>query len=429
MSVYLKPEVLGADDGSTVPLVEAREELERVLASPSFRRSPTSQKFLRYVCEMKFRGEGSRINEYLLGHELFSRGADYSTSEDAVVRRSAHTVRRKLDEFYANGGHRNRVRIEIPVGHYEPVFRLQKQPAPAARSRLSIVGMAAGCAVVALCGWAAGRYTGTPVRIPPAVVEIWGPWLGAESISIVFANSKSAVVHHVPDERLEDNHPLHFPLAPAAETGMRREFGFPSGGYLFMRPTELKTAIAESAAGVQLSQFFGKWGVPVKATQSRLLNWDDLRGGRYILLGHNESNPWVDKLLEGYPMRLGDGQGIQRFITIDQPLAGEAPQYAKEVPGGNRPVVEYALISMLRGYRPGTSILLVSGLDGQATQLAAEYLSREADLRDLTARLRQKEPRHSGPWHFQFVLRAEVRDKVPTRAELGPIRVLTHPPK
>jgi hypothetical protein len=255
-----------------------------VLASATFRRSATSQRFLRYVCELKLKGESSRINEYLLGLELFSRGPEYSPSEDAVVRRSAHMVRRKLDAYYANDGRPNPVRIEMPIGHYEPEFRWQPTDAdpqnPAAtqgqrrQSQVWWVALVAcACAACLAVGWWAGRRSPVQTPVPRAVDEIWGPWLkDPEGVSIVFANSKTAVVHHLPDQNAPDHHPLHFSLPPLAEQELRRQFGFPESGYLFIRPSDLKTAIAESTSGVQLSQFFGRWQVPVRATQSRLIN-------------------------------------------------------------------------------------------------------------------------------------------------------------
>jgi hypothetical protein len=55
---------------------EVRAELERILASAPFSRSPRSQQFLQYVCELTLHGEGSRINQYLIGSEVFKRGPD-----------------------------------------------------------------------------------------------------------------------------------------------------------------------------------------------------------------------------------------------------------------------------------------------------------------------------------------------------------------
>src|SRR5215813_13291745 len=102
---------------------EARQALEIVLRSPTFERSERLQAFLQYVCEMTLKGEASRINEYLIGSEVFQRGPSYSPHEDSVVRHQAHALRRKLQEYYEKEGKTETVRIELPVGRYVPVFR------------------------------------------------------------------------------------------------------------------------------------------------------------------------------------------------------------------------------------------------------------------------------------------------------------------
>jgi hypothetical protein len=171
---------------------------------------------------------------------------------------------------------------------------------------------------------------------------------------------------------------------------------------------------------------FGRYGVAVRASESRLLNWSDLRNGNCILLGHNEANPWVDKLLHKYPFRLGDSQGIRRNIENAKPAAGEKPSYFKEAAVTSvDPVVEYGLVSMLPGLDDRHLLLLVTGLDGQASQMASEFLSQPGRLDQLTGRLKAIAPTHSGPWYFQFVLRAEVREKLATRADIVALRVLS----
>ena len=116
---------------------EAYAELEAVLRSPAFERSDRLQRFLRFICELTLKGESARINEYLIGSEVFQRGASYSPSEDSIVRRQALTLRQKLQEYYATEGKDHTIRIELPVGRYVPLFRraeppAQVMPAPAA---------------------------------------------------------------------------------------------------------------------------------------------------------------------------------------------------------------------------------------------------------------------------------------------------------
>jgi hypothetical protein len=84
---------------------------------------------------------------------------------------------------------------------------------------------------------------------------------------------------------------------------------------------------------------------------------------------------------------------------------------------------EFALVSMLPGVDGHHHLLLISGLNTQATQGAIDYLTQPERVRDLTAKLRQRSNRR-GPWHFQIVTRTEVHDKVPTSASVEAIRVL-----
>jgi hypothetical protein len=142
---------------------------------------------------------------------------------------------------------------------------------------------------------------------------------------VCLANSKTAVVHHVQDAKLRDSHPEHFRPNSDADRGLRQFFRFPPEGYLFYRPSESKTGIAESMAAVTLAQMFGRYGVAARAGESRLLNWADLRTGNFVLLGHNEANAWVDKVLHKYPFRLGDSLGIRRHIENTNPQPGEKP--------------------------------------------------------------------------------------------------------
>src|SRR5689334_24918903 len=106
---------------------EARAELDRVLRGAAFQRAERLQKFLQFVCELTLKGEASRINEYLIGSEVFQRGADYSPNEDSIVRRQAHTLRRKLQEHYEADGRDSPVRIELPTGGYIPIFRRREE--------------------------------------------------------------------------------------------------------------------------------------------------------------------------------------------------------------------------------------------------------------------------------------------------------------
>lgn len=367
---------------------EVRAQLELILASAAFGRSERCQQFLQYVCDLTLRGDGSRINQYLIGSEVFKRGSGYSTDEDSFVRRQAHLLRQKLDTYYSREGKHDPIRIGLPVGHYVPAFHRQVlealvvEPAPVEtttvapgrlRSPLVLFALIGGVGLLAI-GWIAGRQTAaSPPRpqLPVAVQEIWGPWLqNPAGPMICLSNPMTAVVKHTTAQTLL---PGHLAVAPAQDKALRELFNLPAGGALSLYPSRVNTKIGEALGVALLAVFFTKASVPVRVTQSRFVSWEDLRTQDSILLGHNEGNPWLDPLLSKYPFRLGPSPEGRRNILIASPGKGEASTYeVSHLEGQNGPTQEYALISMIHGLDSRRRLLLINGLNTQATQMATE---------------------------------------------------------
>jgi len=106
---------------------EVRTELESILASPAFAGSIRLSRFLRFVVERTLAGDGERLKEYVLGVEVFDRGADYDPRIDSIVRVEAGRVRSKLDEFYGGEGAGAAVRIRMQKGGYSPLFERRSE--------------------------------------------------------------------------------------------------------------------------------------------------------------------------------------------------------------------------------------------------------------------------------------------------------------
>jgi hypothetical protein len=101
---------------------EKRAAIEEVLQSTTFLRSGQLQKFLRFICEMEITGRADQISEYLIGIEALGQAPDYSPTENAVVRRRAMHLRKKLEEAYATELADAKLRINLPKGRYIPRF-------------------------------------------------------------------------------------------------------------------------------------------------------------------------------------------------------------------------------------------------------------------------------------------------------------------
>ena len=104
-------------------LQSARDELDRVLASPGFTRNERLGRFLRFVVEKHLEGKGDEIKEYVLAIEVFGRSPDHDPKQDSIVRTEAGRLRARLGEYYLCDGKDDPVIIELPKGRYVPILR------------------------------------------------------------------------------------------------------------------------------------------------------------------------------------------------------------------------------------------------------------------------------------------------------------------
>jgi len=155
-----------------------RAELDRILASGSFRGSPPLRRFLRYTVEHSLHGEADQLKEYRLGLDVFGRCSSYEPQKDPIVRLEARRLRAKLREYYEDEGRQDPVVISVPKGGYAATFVAKGHrepsvlpPAPQvtpptdpvpSSSKNAKVGMAAVICIVVLLlvGWALSRRSG-----------------------------------------------------------------------------------------------------------------------------------------------------------------------------------------------------------------------------------------------------------------------------
>jgi malectin (di-glucose binding ER protein) len=108
--------------GENVAVSEKRSELDAVLHSREFLRSPALAKLLEYLCEKTFSGHALEIKEFSIATEVFGRDKDFGEKRDSRVRVEVHRLRRKLERFYELEGANHPVRIVIRAGNYQPDF-------------------------------------------------------------------------------------------------------------------------------------------------------------------------------------------------------------------------------------------------------------------------------------------------------------------
>src|SRR5262249_20558221 len=81
---------------------------------------------------------------YLLGSVFLERIIFNTPATDPIVRVGAHGVREKLSLYYQKEGADDEIRIEIPVGSYEPVFIKTGQALPAEAAMALSAGVDVG---------------------------------------------------------------------------------------------------------------------------------------------------------------------------------------------------------------------------------------------------------------------------------------------
>ncbi|UVK50985.1 hypothetical protein DBIPINDM_004189 [Mesorhizobium sp. AR02] len=101
-----------------------RETLERLLASETFGRSERARKLIRYLVEREQAGEADRLKGFSIAMDVFGKDGDFDPSTDAVVRVQAGRLRELLQQYFANEGVAEPVRIAIPRGGYVPAYEL-----------------------------------------------------------------------------------------------------------------------------------------------------------------------------------------------------------------------------------------------------------------------------------------------------------------
>jgi hypothetical protein len=107
-----------------------RAELQAVLQSHLFARSPTLSHLLSYLCEKTFAGESGQIKEYSVALDVFDRRDTFDQDTDSIVRVQANRLRKRLSEYYSSEGANHPLHITIPIGQYVPVFEPMPEPRP-----------------------------------------------------------------------------------------------------------------------------------------------------------------------------------------------------------------------------------------------------------------------------------------------------------
>src|SRR5947208_7883814 len=115
-----------AQQGSTIELAntaddKVAEQLNRILASKSFRQADRMKRFLSFIVNETIEGRGERLKEFVVGVEVFGKDTSFDPRGDPIVRVQARRLRSQLDRYYREEGQDDEIVIELPKGGYAPV--------------------------------------------------------------------------------------------------------------------------------------------------------------------------------------------------------------------------------------------------------------------------------------------------------------------
>jgi hypothetical protein len=143
----------GGETGSGSDIAALAQGLR---ARQALGRSDSLNRLFDYLAERS--AEGARPKEFEVAAAVFGRGAAFDGAQDASVRVAVHRLRRKLDDFYADAGRDDPVRLNIPKGEYrmvaEPRPVAQVEPSAPARAWPRWVWLAAAIVALNLALWA-----------------------------------------------------------------------------------------------------------------------------------------------------------------------------------------------------------------------------------------------------------------------------------
>ena len=365
-----------------------REELQRILASPLFRRSRRCGPLLEYVVMETIAGRGESLKERSIGVAVFGRTLTYDTNEDPIVRTSAAEVRKRIAQYYHEAGHETEIRIELTAGSYMPEFRVPEAAAPAVRSRMRLprrkLLIAAAVAAAAILSAMALA----PIRESPAQA-FWAPLLRAGTVILAMGDTSELIGAETPA----------VVSGPSfAQTSQGDKVGFVDG-----------MAMARVAA---LLRAHGS-GFEIRRAGS--LTLQDMRRAPAVLIGEM-NNPWA-KLVEGAMRYRFVWDQAASMVTLQD---RQHPEQALWQLNWNTPYAglkeDRAIISRVVDPRTENAILVLAGCGRDRTAAAGEFVTEPKYLALLAARL----PRGWSRKNLQVVLASDLINGTEGHPESSP---------
>jgi hypothetical protein len=369
------------------------QELESVLSSKHFKSADRCKQFLRYVVLNKLEGHADRLKERTIGTEIFQRPPGYATGEDPVVRVQAGEVRRRLELHYQETPTTTRVRIELPVGSYSPIFHsgsaprvknanLQVGPAAAPSGWKSRPALAALIVIAILAALAARPlYLSLHRRAAPktALEQFWSPVFATrQPVLICLAKP----VAYRPSEeiygRYSRTHPGTFQTeAERTNTPLPLDPDEKLTWGDFFVYTDYGVAAGDVYAAVALSGLLGKLDKPSQLRIGSAYSYQDLRNSPAAVIG-GFNNKWTMQLVSNLRYAFVEDHG--NYMIREQVPGGRV--WTTRHGPHDEVVEDFAIVSRLIDSKTGQFTVTIAGIGPQGTEAAGEFATTAQDLNE-----------------------------------------------
>jgi len=415
---------------------DARWQLiERITASPAFQKSARLRDLLCFMAERSLHGQLQDLTEHHIGSAVFGKAKDYSVVEDSSVRVHVRQLRLKLHEYFDGEGRSETSIVEIPKGAYTTLFR----PAESRNSailvpalarfdpnfwlRLLPWALAALFLTTTLIAWFRKPLDAPPPPPPWPLATLFNP--PNRSVEVVVADVNYGMT------RLVDEQPVTLEryLSPSYRSGADLSNTHPTGREARMMKYlsgSLLTSYADLVVVDTLMRLSGNSRDWLVVRSARELRPRDLEAGNFVFVGSPSSNPWVyyfqDKL--NFQEREGVVGESSKYFQNLHPRAGEQETYQGLAFTGSSGE-DYATISLLPLANGRGSVLILQGLQQEATEAAGLFLADAGNRQKLQAGLGFSNS-STQPVYFEALIRTQAVAGAPNASSIVATRVI-HP--
>lgn len=441
------PEIAPLDARSS----ECKELLDRVINSRELKRASRLRDLLEYIGKKAQNFPTHNIREQEIGAAVFGRPEDYDTSLDNIVRVNVSELRKRLIHYFNEEGSRETITIEIPRGGYLPIFyarstatpdkpqeplplpsaaveadlssRIAEHPIsnavatlPATRSHFAVVLVALVVAVLG-CGLLVWQNHRLAVQLRPWKADalkdsLWADFFSSgDRVDIVTADTSFALAEDILGQTISLDDYLNYKymnladqpgLLPGTRSALKHVLERNNG------------SIGDFQAAKQFMDLDG-YSSALKLASARSYTAESIKSDNVILIGGRESNPWVDLYRDRMNFFMDYEPSTQRsFVVNRKPQAGEEAVYET----GRDPNRSYSVVSFLPNLGEQRYVLILSGVDSQATRAAGEFITSPEGL----VEIRRKMPTGHFPF-FELVLSSSRRVGTTLHTEIVASRV------